>query len=400
MTDKEPASAPSPEVAARDAERPKEPASGVSLGDERTSPDGPANGTDSPPGERAGSTAAAEPAKRAGVPAETPSGPEERAAGDEPKDAGRAGDEPAGDAQDAAQDAAQDIAKDISDDAAKGTAEGTVADAAKGAAEDDAKDAAKDGSRDGGQGPVAENAGGAAAEDTAKSADGAAGDDADADEPVPGRRRYDCSDAEQRAAGLADAAAVLKVGDLVVLPTDTVYGVAADAFTASAVSALMLAKGRGRDIPVPVLVGTVRAATALVDDLGTYGQDLIDEFWPGPLTLICKAGRSLRWDIGDTKGTVAIRMPLHQLALDLLKETGPLAVSSANLAGAPAATTIAEAEQQLGDSVSVYLDGGPCADRTPSTILDLTTPVPRLLRRGAISVEKLRGIIGYVATED
>ncbi|MFC7589197.1 L-threonylcarbamoyladenylate synthase [Nonomuraea antimicrobica] len=213
-------------------------------------------------------------------------------------------------------------------------------------------------------------------------------------------RRFDCSDPDQRATALVEAAAAVRRGDLVVLPTDTVYGIGADAFTPTAVTKLLDAKGRGRDMPPPVLVGTVRAATALVDDLGPYGQDLIDAFWPGPLTLICKANRALSWDLGDTKGTVAVRMPLHPVALDLLKETGPMAVSSANRSGAPAATTAENAEEQLGDSVEVYLDGGKTTDNTPSTIIDLTTAVPRLLRRGAIPVEKLRGIIGYVATDD
>lgn len=213
-------------------------------------------------------------------------------------------------------------------------------------------------------------------------------------------RRFDCSDPDQRTIALMEAAAAVRRGDLVVLPTDTVYGIGADAFTPAAVQSLLDAKGRGRDMPPPVLVGTVRAATALVDDLGAYGQDLIDAFWPGPLTLVCKANRALSWDLGDTKGTVAVRMPLHPVALDLLKETGPMAVSSANRSGAPAATTAEEAEEQLGDSVEVYLDGGKTTDHTPSTILDLTTAVPRLLRRGAIPVEKLRGIIGYVATDD
>ncbi|MFI7697680.1 L-threonylcarbamoyladenylate synthase [Nonomuraea sp. NPDC049480] len=213
-------------------------------------------------------------------------------------------------------------------------------------------------------------------------------------------RRFDCSDLEQRTEGLTEAAAAVRRGELVVLPTDTVYGIGADAFTPSAVTALLDTKGRGRDMPPPVLVGTVRAATALIDDMGPYGQDLIDAFWPGPLTLVCKANRALSWDLGDTKGTVAVRMPLHPVALDLLKETGPMAVSSANRSGAPAATTAEEAEEQLGDAIAVYLDGGKTSDNTPSTILDLTTAVPRMLRRGAIPVEKLRGIIGYVATDD
>ncbi|MBT2232877.1 L-threonylcarbamoyladenylate synthase [Nonomuraea sp. NEAU-A123] len=213
-------------------------------------------------------------------------------------------------------------------------------------------------------------------------------------------QRFDCTDLEQRAEGLTEAASAVRRGELVVLPTDTVYGIGADAFTPAAITALLEAKGRGRDMPPPVLVGTVRAANALVDDLGPYGQDLIDAFWPGPLTLVCKANRALSWDLGETKGTVALRMPLHPVALDLLKETGPMAVSSANRSGTPAAVTAAEAEEQLGDSVAVYLDGGKTTDNTPSTILDLTTAVPRMLRRGAIPVQKLRGIIGYVATDD
>ena len=213
-------------------------------------------------------------------------------------------------------------------------------------------------------------------------------------------RIYDCADEDRRAEGIAEAASAVRRGELVVLPTDTVYGIGADAFTPAAVTALLEAKGRGRDMPVPVLVGTVRAANALVESLGPYGQDLIDAFWPGPLTLVCRANRSLVWDLGETKGTVAIRMPLHPVALDLLRETGPMAVSSANRSGAPPATTVAEAQAQLGESVQVYLDGGPCTDRTPSTILDLTSGIPRLLRKGPISAEKLRGVVGYLATDE
>jgi L-threonylcarbamoyladenylate synthase len=204
--------------------------------------------------------------------------------------------------------------------------------------------------------------------------------------------RYDCADQASRTEGIKAAALALRSGELVVLPTDTVYGLGADAFYPSAVMALLAAKGRGRDMPPPVLVGTVRAATALIDDLGPYGKDLIDEFWPGGLTLVCRASRSLNWDLGDTRGTVAVRMPLHPVAIELLKETGPLAVSSANRTGLAPATTAAEAEEQLGDAVSVYLDGGPCAADVPSTIVDLTGSVPRLLRAGAVSVGRLREV--------
>jgi tRNA threonylcarbamoyl adenosine modification protein (Sua5/YciO/YrdC/YwlC family) len=212
--------------------------------------------------------------------------------------------------------------------------------------------------------------------------------------------RFDCADPDQRAEGLAAAEAALRRGELVVLPTDTVYGVAAEAFDPVAVEALFKAKGRGRDRPPPVLVGTVRAAMALIQELGDSGKDLIDEFWPGPLTLICRSSPTLVWDIGDSKGTVAVRMPLHQVALDLLKQTGPLAVSSAKSAAAgPMPATAAEAEAQLGDSVAVYLDGGPCPGE-PSTIVDLTGSVPRLLRAGVITVDRLRDVILVAEVDD
>ncbi len=212
--------------------------------------------------------------------------------------------------------------------------------------------------------------------------------------------RFDCADPAQRAAGMAEAAAVLRKGELAVIPTDTVYGIAADAFTPSAVTALLGAKGRGREMPPPVLVGTVRAAAALVEELSQPAKDLIEEFWPGALTIVCRASRTLSWDLGDAKGTVAIRMPLHPVALELLKDVGPLAVSSANRSGEPPATTAAEAEAQLGESVAVYLDGGPCPGPVPSTIVDMTAPVPRLLRRGLIPVERLRRVIPLAADDE
>jgi L-threonylcarbamoyladenylate synthase len=211
---------------------------------------------------------------------------------------------------------------------------------------------------------------------------------------------FDCADNVQRAEGLAAAVTAVLNGELVVLPTDTVYGLGADAFSPAAVRRLLTAKGRGRDMPPPVLVGTVRAATALVEDMGPDGQRLIDEFWPGGLTIVCRAARSLSWDLGDTKGTVAIRMPEDTVALDLLRETGPMAVSSANLSGSESATTAADARDQLGEAVSVYLDGGKVAGGVASTIVDLTGPQPRLLRRGAISVGRLREVAAVTAGAD
>lgn len=211
--------------------------------------------------------------------------------------------------------------------------------------------------------------------------------------------RFDCSDPEQLEAGLQAAQAALRRGELVVMPTDTVYGIAAEAFDPVAVDRLLAAKGRGRDMPPPVLVGTVRAAIALIQELGEMGKDLIDEFWPGGLTLVFRSSPTLVWDIGETKGTVAIRMPLHAVALGLLKKTGPLAVSSANYSGQPPATTADDAVEQLGESVAVYLDGGKCPGDVPSTIVDLTGSVPRLLRPGVITPDRLREVVPLVDAE-
>jgi tRNA threonylcarbamoyl adenosine modification protein (Sua5/YciO/YrdC/YwlC family) len=144
----------------------------------------------------------------------------------------------------------------------------------------------------------------------------------------------------------------------------------------------------------------VRAALALVEDVSAAGKDLIDEFWPGGLTLVLRANRSLAWDLGDTKGTVAVRMPMHPVTLDVLRETGPLAVSSANLTGQPPATTAQQAEQQLGETIAVYLDGGSCPGDSPSTIVDLTGPIPRLLRRGVIPASRLRQVVALIGDDD
>src|SRR5487761_1836865 len=208
--------------------------------------------------------------------------------------------------------------------------------------------------------------------------------------------RFDCGDPAQRSAGLEKAVATLRNGELAVMPTDTVYGIAADAFTPAAVAALQAARGGTRTAPPTVLVGSVRTAAALTESLGAFGQDLIDEFWPGALTLVFRASPTLLWDLGDTLGTVAVRMPLHPLALEVVRQTGPLAVSSASLAGAPRATTAARAEAQLGAAVAVYLDGGPCAGNVPSTILDLTGTVPRMLRAGALSADQLRRVVPVI----
>ncbi|MGH3489392.1 MAG: L-threonylcarbamoyladenylate synthase [Actinopolymorphaceae bacterium] len=205
--------------------------------------------------------------------------------------------------------------------------------------------------------------------------------------------RYACTDRDERTIGLEIAASAIRRGDLVVLPTDTVYGIAADAFVPEAVAALLSAKGRERTMPPPVLVGSLGALDGIASDIPEHGRRLVEEFWPGALTIICHQQPSLVWDIGDTDDTVAVRMPDDEIALDLLNKTGPLAVSSANLSGSPAPVTCEEAQDQLGDSVAVYLDAGLTRGSVPSTILDLTSPTPRILRSGALSIERLRAVV-------
>ncbi|MDK1474824.1 L-threonylcarbamoyladenylate synthase [Streptomyces sp. 549] len=206
-------------------------------------------------------------------------------------------------------------------------------------------------------------------------------------------RRYDCSEATDRKTGLREAASAVRRGELVVLPTDTVYGIGADAFSPEAVSDLLEAKGRGRGMPSPVLVGTPNTLHGIVTDFSESAWELVDAFWPGALTLVARQQPSLTWDLGETGDTVAVRMPLHPVAIELLTEVGPMAVSSANLTGHPAPQTCDDAQDMLGDSVAVYLDGGPTPDTVPSSIVDVTGPVPVLLRAGALSAEELRKVV-------
>jgi len=216
---------------------------------------------------------------------------------------------------------------------------------------------------------------------------------------------YDCSVESELIEGLRAARGAIGRGELVVMPTDTVYGLAADAFRAEAVQRLLDAKGRGRDAPPPVLIPGIPTLNALAENVPDAVDKLVKEFWPGGLTVIVEARESLVWDLGETKGTVALRMPDNRHALQLLADTGPLAVSSANLTGMPAARTAADALAMLGDRVSVYLDGGPVgADPEPgrdqaSTIVDATSlHLPegklRVVRHGVISDAEIIRVVG------
>ena len=208
---------------------------------------------------------------------------------------------------------------------------------------------------------------------------------------------FDCADPDQRSRGITSAVGALKAGRLVVLPTDTVYGIGADAFDSTAVDALLSAKGRGRDMPVGVLVGSWHTIEGLVYGMPDGARDLVRAFWPGALSLVVVQAPSLRWDLGDAHGTVMLRMPLHPVAIELLREVGPMAVSSANVSGQPAAVDADEARRQLGDRVDTYLDAGPSAQQAASTILDLSGNAPRILREGPVSTQRIAEVLGVDA---
>ena len=215
--------------------------------------------------------------------------------------------------------------------------------------------------------------------------------------------RYATATDAERDIALNAASLAVQRGQLIVIPTDTVYGIAADAFDADAVAALLAAKGRGREMPPPVLISAATTLDALAVDVPDYARALVKEFWPGPLTVVCKEQSSLRWDLGDARGTVAVRMPDHEVTLELLERTGPLAVSSANKTGQLPARDAEAAEEMLGEDIALIVDAGPILDLDPSTIVDVTTSPGRVLRRGVLSLEKLNAVLeplGVTLTDD
>ena len=210
---------------------------------------------------------------------------------------------------------------------------------------------------------------------------------------------FNCTDDVQRSEGIAAAQTAIAARQCVVMPTDTVYGIAADAFSPQAVATLLAAKGRGRSMPPPVLIPRPQTMDGLATGVSAEARALADAFWPGGLTLILHAQPSLTWDLGETKGTVAVRMPDDRVALDLLALTGPLAVSSANRTGRPAARTAAEALEQLAEAVEVYLEDGPRpaaetgGQSLPSTIVDCTSAPFKVVRQGTISLAALQEVV-------
>jgi L-threonylcarbamoyladenylate synthase len=196
----------------------------------------------------------------------------------------------------------------------------------------------------------------------------------------------------QRESSIEQAALRLRAGDPVVLPTDTVYGVAADAFRADGCARVFAVKKRGREFPLPVLLRSPKQLLGLCTAVPEVAERLMAAYWPGPLTMVVPSDPNLRWDLGDAQGTVAVRMPLDDVALAVIAAVGPLAVTSANLSGQPPATTAAEAYEQLGDDVPVYLDDGPRGGLKPSTIVDLTRAEPHVLRSGELDEDEILAV--------
>jgi tRNA threonylcarbamoyl adenosine modification protein (Sua5/YciO/YrdC/YwlC family) len=205
--------------------------------------------------------------------------------------------------------------------------------------------------------------------------------------------RFDCASGSGRESGIDRAASAVSAGDLVVLPADTVYGLGCDAFSPSAVALLATARGATRTQPPPVFIPHARTLEGIATELGAAARELAAAFWPGSLTLLCQAQPSLNWDLGDTFGTVSVRMPLHPVALQLLRRTGPMAVTAAGPSGRPAPTGCEMARDLFGDTVAVYLDAGPLSGDVRSTIVDVRGDHPRVLRAGAIGLDALRAVV-------
>lgn len=201
-------------------------------------------------------------------------------------------------------------------------------------------------------------------------------------------QRYDASDPHDRATGITAATAAIRRGALVVVPVDAAYAVVCDAFNATATAALRAAKGRAARDPIPVLIAGPAVVDAVTYGLSEAGRTLMAAFWPGPLTLVARQQPSLMWDV-DPGPTVAVRMPLHPLALELLAGTGPLAGTGANYSAMPVPLTCDDAERQLGSAVAVYLDAGPADPSRASAVVDTTVEPPQLARRGAVALDHL-----------
>ncbi len=208
----------------------------------------------------------------------------------------------------------------------------------------------------------------------------------------------DTGDAELPEDAQASVLHAVEDGNLIVVPTDTVYGIAANPFSRSAIGKLLGAKGRDESMPPPVLGGIVEELLSLASFTSLRQRDdvfaLAEAFWPGPLTIVVPTEKTFGWSTDDVGRTVALRMPDHDLTLSVLRTAGPLAVTSANRTGMPPATSIEEARHYFGDEVDVYIDGGPASVGQVSTIVSCATPTVHVLRQGPISASRIEELLG------
>jgi L-threonylcarbamoyladenylate synthase len=205
--------------------------------------------------------------------------------------------------------------------------------------------------------------------------------------------RYPIATEDEQTEAIDAAVAALQAGELVVVPTDTVYGIAADAFDKGAVAGLLAAKGRGRSMPPPVLISNVATLDALATRIPDWARSLVEELWPGALTVVFHQQPSLQWDLGEARQTVAVRIPDSDILRRIIDRVGPLATSSANRTTKPAATNADQADEMLGKMVKAIIDGGESPVGEASTIISATGDEPKVLREGAISIDRINEII-------
>lgn len=187
------------------------------------------------------------------------------------------------------------------------------------------------------------------------------------------------------------AVTALRDGKLVVVPTDTSYALLADAFQPLATRRVFDVKRRTRHVPLPVVVRSPRQVVGLVEGIPEPAERLMASYWPGPLTLVLPAAEGLTWDLGESRGTVMLRMPADELLTSLVQEIGPLVCTGANRAGMAVPRTAEDAMEQVGDGVAVVIDGGPC-EAALSTLVDVSGERIEVLREGAISEEDITDV--------
>ena len=206
--------------------------------------------------------------------------------------------------------------------------------------------------------------------------------------------------AENMDSCLREAACLLRAGELVAFPTETVYGLGADGFAAAAASGIYAAKGRPSDNPLILHVADRSMVDMAVQEVPAMAEKLMAAFWPGPLTLILRRSRQVPLEVTGGLDTVGIRMPDNDIARGLIKVAGrPIAAPSANLSGRPSPTTAAAVYADMQGRIPLILDGGACSFGVESTIIDAAGRVPVILRPGAVTREMLEEITGQVALD-